>query len=207
MPGPPEEVALVRKIFWLASEGATGRGIADELNTAGTPSPRGRQWDQATVLAILRNEKYVGVNVVGRTLSTVGKRVRQPREAWIKAHGAFEALVSQELFDSAQRTRRWRSPPATNEQLIALLREVLADHGRLSFEVIRKDPRTPYPTTYVARFGSLGAVYKLVGYDARRQQQLAMDRARLHRPHLHRTPSGTGVRQPRPTHTSPASEH
>ena len=54
----------------------------------------------------------------------------------------------------------------TAERAISLnpLRQLLANEGRLSLQLIRKSEDTPSPSTYRKRFGSLRHAYELIGY-------------------------------------------
>lgn len=187
VPGPPEEVALVQRIFRMRAEGRSFREVAEALNALGVPAPSNGAWAGSTIRSIIRNEKYAGTKVTGRTRCRFGRTRCEPEDRWIRKPDAFEALVSQSLFADAQHAchrarRRIGSKPA----MLAALAEVLVNRGKLSFNIIRDDPRTPAPTTYVAHFGSLSACYEQVGYSPNRQQRLAAARVRLHKPHLQR---------------------
>ena len=57
----PDQAATVRRIFTEFCGGASLRGIAAMLNTAGTPAPRGRAWYPAQVSYILDNGLYAGL--------------------------------------------------------------------------------------------------------------------------------------------------
>lgn len=52
----------------------------------------------------------------------------------------------------------------SDEELLASLRKLLRDHGRLSAKIIQKSRRVPSPPTYCRRFGSLPRTYELIGY-------------------------------------------
>ncbi len=65
--GPPEEVAIIRRIFEaFVVKGDSEYKIAEDLNRDGIPSPSGRRWAAGSVLARLRNEKYAGTMVYNR---------------------------------------------------------------------------------------------------------------------------------------------
>ncbi len=59
--GSPEEVDVIRWLFW-AFDGSdvTYRQLVSDLNTKGTPSPRGTKWRLSEVNTILRNRAYGG---------------------------------------------------------------------------------------------------------------------------------------------------
>ncbi len=56
-----EQAGTVRRIFAEFNGGASLRGIAAMLNTAGVPAPRGRAWYPAQVSYILDNGLYAGL--------------------------------------------------------------------------------------------------------------------------------------------------
>jgi len=61
VPGPEDEVTLVRSIYErFVNHGKAERVIADELNAAGVVSACDRPWTRSMVHQILTNEKYIG---------------------------------------------------------------------------------------------------------------------------------------------------
>ena len=59
--GKPEEVDVVRWIFSAFElPDGTYRQLVSDLNTKGTPSPRGTKWRLSEVNTILRNRAYGG---------------------------------------------------------------------------------------------------------------------------------------------------
>ena len=64
----PEQAAVVIRIFVYRSAGASLREIAKVLETDGIPAPRGgTTWSIETIRKILKNEKYTGTVVLGKT--------------------------------------------------------------------------------------------------------------------------------------------
>lgn len=64
VPGDPEHLRIVRKIFERHLRDGWGYfRIAQHLNDGSTPSPRGGQWSLATVRAILFNPVYLGTGI------------------------------------------------------------------------------------------------------------------------------------------------
>lgn len=134
----PDPVAapVVRHIFEHFLEGKGPTEIARILNEEGIPTPSqhkrelgsARQlwnsertdnfWSQSTVARILCDERYTGKLVAGKTtLSELGNiHSAKPlaKEDWIVVPGMFEAIISQEMFDTAQKQaetlRRPREP-------------------------------------------------------------------------------------------------
>jgi DNA invertase Pin-like site-specific DNA recombinase len=87
VPGPPEEVAVVRRIFRMFTIfGMTMTGIVETLNAQNVDAGGGRLWSITQVRGILKNEKYIGNNVFGRTSAFLhGPRRSEPREACPRA--------------------------------------------------------------------------------------------------------------------------
>ena len=105
MPGPHTEVAIVNQMYrWFIDEGFPESEIAARLNNQGIRTDLDRNWTRATVREVLTNEKYVGNNVYNRISFKLKKhRITNQPDMWIKKEGAFEALVSPEMFYTARR--------------------------------------------------------------------------------------------------------
>lgn len=166
VPGPDHEVATIREIYrQFVEDGRTERQIAEQLNAQGIMSDLERSWTRGAVHQLLINDKYVGHNVWGRTsykLKT--KHIRNDPSEWIRHDGAFPALVHQALFDQAQLIIEQRSKRLTDEELLALLGDMLKQSGYLSGLIIDEFDDGPSSSAYQSRFGSLLRAYELVGY-------------------------------------------
>ena len=57
-----------------------------------------------------------------------------------------------------------RNRQLSDDEMLALLKDLYAKHGRLSSIIIDQSRDLPVSLTYRQRFGSLGRVYRLVGY-------------------------------------------
>lgn len=166
VPGPPEEQALVMRIYRLfVTSGTTEGAIAEQLNGEGIVTDRGRPWTRATVHQVLTNEKYIGNNVFNRvSFKLKERRVINPPEKWIRAEGAFEAIVPQDLFLKAREIILARCQKLSDEELLTRLRLLLEERGAVSGMVIDERPGMPSTSAYRSRFGSLLRAYELVGY-------------------------------------------
>jgi DNA invertase Pin-like site-specific DNA recombinase len=103
VPGSSEEIATIRRIFQLvANDHQTIKQIARQLNAEGVPYPPGKKWTRDAVAHILRDPKYTGCNVWGRTSCRLKGRVKKiPKELWVTKEGAFEPIVPKKLFQDA----------------------------------------------------------------------------------------------------------
>lgn len=139
--------------------------VAEQLNHDGVPSAAGSIWRAPAVRKILRNERYIGTNVHGRE-STRLKTPRRlnPPELWLRVPNAFVGIVPNDLFEAAQQKFRDRSARNSDDDLLALLRDLWDRKGRLSADLIKAEPGMPCVQTYYTRFGSLGVAYGLIGF-------------------------------------------
>lgn len=167
VPGPDEEQQVVRRMYWMfVEEGRSEREIADALNADGCRTDLERPWTRATVHQVLTNEKYIGNNVFNKiSFKLKQHRVVNPREMWIRAEGAYPAIVEHALFLRAREIVDARSRHFTDEELLEALRKVLKQQGALSGLIIDEQDDTPSSSAYRSRFGSLLRAYQLIGYE------------------------------------------
>lgn len=185
VPGPPEERAVVRRIYRLfVHEGYTERQIADELNGAGIFGELSRNWSRGMIHQMLTNEKYVGNNVFNRvSFKLKKKRVRNPPQMWVRREGAFEALVDRDDFAAAQSIILARHQHVPDSELLERLRTLVRRCGRLSGLIIDEAEEMPSSAAYRHRFGSLTRAYQLIGYRPDRDFSYVEINRRLR--HLH----------------------
>lgn len=167
-PGPPEEVEVVRSIFRqfvIDQRGETK--IARRLNAAGIKCPTGRPWSEGIIRYMLANENYIGNLLYDRHTCRLREYNKpNPPERWIRTVGAFESVISPELFAKARAiiAARKSTKGLSNEEILKRLRVLLKKKGRLSSEIIRDAPGVPSPGLFLFRFGSLRNAYRLIGY-------------------------------------------
>jgi DNA invertase Pin-like site-specific DNA recombinase len=164
VPGPAKEIATVRRVFQLlANDHWTIKQVARQLNAEGIPYPPGEKWTRDAVEHILRDPKYTGCNVWGRTSCRLKGRVKRiPKELWVMKAGAFEPIVPKKLFQDANdavRSRYW-----SNERLLDGLRRVLAEEGAITQEILGRRMTGPKYGAIVAHFGSLQNALTKIGY-------------------------------------------
>ena len=170
VPGPPEEVELVNRIYRLFLDGnMPERVIASILNREGLTNDVGKPWTRGAIHQILTNEKYIGNNVYNRSSFKLKiQHVRNPPEQWVRRDGAFEAIVPAMVFMQAQAVIGARSHHLDDAQMLEMLRQTLERYGALSGIVIDEDDEVPSSSAYRTRFGSLLRAYSLIGYTPRR---------------------------------------
>lgn len=165
--GLRREIDCVRRIFSMsAKNGWTCSHIAAELNSNHITYRGGRNWDCDRVLRILRDPRYMGVNVWARkTRKLSGRTIRQPRTFWITGKVRFKPIIDGGTFAAAQRTlKNSRTAPASPEAMLAALKRLLAKKGQLTAGMIDKSRALCGSGTYFRRFGSLLRAYELAGF-------------------------------------------
>jgi DNA invertase Pin-like site-specific DNA recombinase len=164
--GPEEEVANVRWVYRaFLEEQLTEREIAQQLNARNVRTDLGRPWTRGTVHQLLTNEKYLGNNVYHRTsFKLKRKHVQNPPDMWIRVKAAFPAIVSAEDFLKVQEIILARAKRFTDEEMLERLRQILAQHGRISGLLIDECEDLPSSAAFRHRFGSLVRAYQLIGY-------------------------------------------
>lgn len=170
IPGPQEEVEIVKEVFRLyADQGRGPAEIADLLNSRGIPGEGRRPWTRHIIRRMVTNPKYIGANVTNRQSAKLqSRRVTNPPEMWVRKDNAFQALVEPELYRKAAKEEDARSRLLTDEELLEHLRQLLQTHGKVSERLIRASIGMPCTHVFTARFGGLAEAYKRVGFQPRR---------------------------------------
>lgn len=163
IPGPVEELKIVRMIFRIAATGKAGFLIARELNRRGI-SCCGKPWQRAHVDSILRNPKYMGCNTWGRSTQRLrGPKIWVERQHWITKPLAFEPIVDEATFERAQAARpklkKW-----TKEIIVDKVRQFLRKNGRISADILEAQRGMPHEATIIKYLGSYDELYREVGY-------------------------------------------
>lgn len=103
-----KEAEIVRYIFNRYIEGAGCTVIANELENLGYKTKYGSsRWVQSTVIGIIKNEKYKGDLLLGKTFTVdpISKRrlenFGEEDKFYIRDH--HEAIISEEIFEEAQK--------------------------------------------------------------------------------------------------------
>jgi DNA invertase Pin-like site-specific DNA recombinase len=170
VPGPEEELRVVRWMYeQFNCHGQCESAIAAELNAQGLVTDLGRPWTRGTVQQVLTNEKYIGNNVYNQTSFKLQKRhVHNPPEMWVRAEGAFEAIIAPEDFFVARGILQERARRLSDEDMLALLARLGKQHSTLSGHLIDAAEGMPTAAAYRARFGSLLRAYSRAGLEPAR---------------------------------------
>jgi DNA invertase Pin-like site-specific DNA recombinase len=166
VPGPPEEVATVERIYRLfVLKRMPEAEIAALLNGEGITSDLGRPWTRGTIHQILSNEKYIGNNVYNRiSFKLKQQRTVNDPSTWVRADGAFAAIIDSDFFEAAQRIIAERTKRLSDQEMLDRLGHLLEQKGWLSGLVIDEVEDMPSSSAYRSRFGSLIRAYQLIGF-------------------------------------------
>ena len=99
----PDTAPIVKEIFEKSLRGVGLKEITADLNERGITN-KGKRWGRTGLHYVLTNEAYTGTAIWGRT--TTGDKQADP----VRAEGAWEAVVSQEVFEEVQKGLQERAP-------------------------------------------------------------------------------------------------
>ena len=99
----PAEAPVVRRFFELSAQGYGIKRIAGILNEDGIPGPKGSgRWSATGIRDMLRNDRYRGMLVFGRTTWEVRKgrrrKVHAPEAEWIRLEVPHLRIVPEALW-------------------------------------------------------------------------------------------------------------
>lgn len=115
----PDTAWVVKKMFEMMKAGHGRQTIAQELDKLGVSPPEKNTWAPSTITAIIKNEVYLGHMIWGKVKYQKRNgsyaRKKMPKSEWIIKENAHEPLVTQDLWEAANKahTGRWR--PSTVE--------------------------------------------------------------------------------------------
>lgn len=167
VPGPDDEVAVVRRIYRLfLEEGVSRTELVRLLNREGVPYGDGRPWSFQRVINVLTNPLYAGDQVFGRHAHTLGASpIAKPRHEWITAKNVVAPSVSQADQAKAAKIIAARMVMLGDKAMLERLAALLKKKGRLSADLIDAARMVPCAASYRNRFGSLHTAYQAIGYD------------------------------------------
>ena len=121
-----EEAAVIRMVFDMyVNQGKGSYIISDELNRMGYHPRKNDHFSRNTIRFYLCNPTYIGKIVWNRHrhirpkfVGDKHRSVLNDEDKWIVSDGIHPAIVSQELFDEAQRIRLTRSHPPSNNGVL-----------------------------------------------------------------------------------------
>ncbi|RUU82752.1 recombinase family protein [Mesorhizobium sp. M7A.F.Ca.MR.362.00.0.0] len=169
VPGPPEEIRTVRRIFRMfVDQKRSMLSIVKILNSELVPSTDGLDWATSRVRTVLGSELMIGYYVYNRTTQKMmGTLKHNPSHLWTRTK-VMDPIVDPKLFARAQRELAYkRGYGFTKPDMIRKLKRLLRERKKLSSLIIDDCPHTPSAASYYEHFGSLRAAYAVIGYKCR----------------------------------------
>lgn len=120
---PNENAKYVKMIFdWYVNGDINGdylggTKIAKKLNEMGIKTPRGKSdWDNTTILAILKNEVYLGKIQWKKSVKSKKEHFNHQtdKSTWIETLNAHEAIIDEKIFNQAKKIRSEKLNPSHN---------------------------------------------------------------------------------------------
>lgn len=115
----PDTAWVVKKIFEMMRDGNGRQTIALELDKLGIAPPNSERenWSPSSITSIIKNEVYLGHIIWGvfKSVKRNGKYIRKkmPPEKWTRKDHAHEAIVTKDLWESANKAHTGRFRPST----------------------------------------------------------------------------------------------
>jgi len=172
----PREAAYIRQIYEWFAEGLSLSTIIAKLKEAGAPAPRGGgsrgDWRRGAVRRLVRNERYLGRLVWGRTRSerrpVTGNKVQRPvpAEDWKTVGHPELRIISDDLWQRVQRRLQQLQPNTARPRQPGrnLLRgRSGAVHGRSLFSGFLRCGQCGGSVTIVSKHPYHGRVYAYLG--------------------------------------------
>lgn len=168
IPGPREEIRVIRKIFDLYVRLQWNRAeIVRYLREKGIPGNQGEPWTSPMLLGVLTNELCIGRYVYNRKTQKLQSPLRRnPESLWVRKN-IFPPIISEQTFNRAQdRLRERRINPVSREKMLDGLRNLWLEKGRLSRRIVDASRSVPSARTYHLHFGGFRQALKEIGYVA-----------------------------------------
>ncbi len=154
--GDPAQVATIQRIFHeFVDDGHSEYKIAEGLNHDGVLSPGGRRWGAGSVLSRIRNETYLGTLLYNKTSSKLKTpTVQNPVEKWIRTPEAFEGIISNDLFEQAQKILEERRRKYDPDRMLLQLQAMFKQFGMTRSTLTRTQAEMLPASSYARQFGS-----------------------------------------------------
>lgn len=100
-----KEAEIVRLIFDLYIQGYGSRTISKELSNRGIKSRTGKEFAEVTIRRIIRNPLFKGTAVMNKRHIDFNTKqtIHNPREEWIYHEGIVPAIVSDKIWEQANK--------------------------------------------------------------------------------------------------------
>ena len=99
-----EQAVVVKDIFTDILKGTSTGAIAERLNQQSVTTKRGKTWQGTTIRGIIKNEKYIGDALFGKTFTddSFKRKVNRGDKNQYFMEGHHHAIIDKETFEQAQ---------------------------------------------------------------------------------------------------------
>lgn len=99
-----EQAVVVKDIFADILKGTSTGDIAEKLNQQGVTTKRRKTWHGTTIRGIIKNEKYIGDALFGKTFTddSFKRKVNRGDKNQYFMEGHHSAIIDKETFEQAQ---------------------------------------------------------------------------------------------------------
>ena len=99
-----EQAVVVKDIFADILKGTSTGDIAEKLNQQGVTTKRRKTWHGTTIRGIIKNEKYIGNALFGKTFTddSFKRKVNRGDKNQYFMEGHHSAIIDKETFEQAQ---------------------------------------------------------------------------------------------------------
>ena len=99
-----EQALVVKDIFADVLKGTSTGDIAEKLNQQGVTTKRRKTWHGTTIRGIIKNEKYIGDALFGKTFTddSFKRKVNRGDKNQYFMEGHHSAIIDKETFEQAQ---------------------------------------------------------------------------------------------------------
>lgn len=179
VPGSPEEVALLRRIFDLyANTPATVNDLVRLLAAEGHRTRAGGPFTLGIVSALLSCEFFAGNYVWGRRIQTPMGPRPAPAEKQLRSARAIEPLIDPETWGRVQAKKSARASRRRGaDRMLSELADALRRCPDLSAPELAEYGCVP-SQTYLKTFGSMEAAYALAGRTNDAMERSSRERTR-----------------------------
>ena len=156
VPGDPEAVATVRRIFDLYDrEGFGVTAIVKTLNDAGVPSPHGSRWYEPSVFGLLTNSKYAGLGRYRPRRSGLSDPLpaSQVEDLTVRDAPGHEPVIDLAQFRRVEARMKAQTRRRPDEELATEAREAFERHGYVEQGMLGRLPKHCSWGTLKGRFG------------------------------------------------------
>ncbi|MBO5459868.1 MAG: recombinase family protein [Lachnospira sp.] len=119
------EAEYIRQIYCMSANGIGSRKIAKKLSETGFRGKSGGEISAVTIRRIIRNPLYMGTVVMNKTHYDFERKktIKNPKEEWIYHKGRVPAIVTEELWQAANKEMEKRKTTQKHKEEACVFQE------------------------------------------------------------------------------------